>query len=255
MTIQQRSALLLVTLGITFVFHPLNGGELKDATKQLVVGIAPDWGSSHVQISLYERGTGLFKRKQDEWRMVRNWPGRLGRNGLAWGIGLHDIPAGATMKQEGDGKTPAGMFDISHGAYGYAPSIRRKSNLPYRQVTSRSLWYSDPASPHYNKFRIIRHEPQTITEKKAQMRQNDYAHALKLFIAHNYLPKPRPGYGSSIFFHIWRDGGTRPTAGCTVMSKANLESMIAKIDPSKNPVYVILPVSEYQKVRTHWKLP
>ena len=91
--------------------------------------------------------------------------------------------------------------------------------MSYRQVTTRDLWVEDPASPHYNKHLILSHEPRDPWEKKAQMRQNDYPHSLKLFVAHNVYPKPIPGAGSSIFFHIWRSGGTSPTAGCSSLKK------------------------------------
>ena len=90
------------------------------------------------------------------------------------------------------------------------------------------------------------------------MRQGDYAHALKLYIGHNTASntkKARPGYGSAIFFHIWRGGGSKATSGCTTMDSKLLSSMISKVDPSKNPVYVLLPRAEYMKYRRQWKLP
>ena len=81
--------------------------------------------------------------------------------------------------------------------------------MKYRQITSRDLWVEDPTSPHYNRHLVLNREPLESWEKKAQMRQNDYPHSLKLFIAHNTEPKPVPRAGSSIFFHIWRSSGTR----------------------------------------------
>ena len=242
----QLTLVLLFTLGL---FSQASGGEIKKETKQVILGIAENWNSSYVTLMHFERG-GL-----GNWRKVGTWKGRLGRNGLAWGLGLHDIPAGAKMKKEGDGRTPAGIFDISHGAYGYAADIRKKSDLAYHQITTRSLWYEDTSSPYYNSFRLIDHEPRTTAEKKAQMRQGDYAHSLKLFISHNAPPRAKPGFGSAIFFHIWRGGGSKSTAGCTTMSEQNLQAMISHIDPKKNPRYVILPRAEYERVKEHWKLP
>ena len=224
-------------------------GEIKRDTKQVILGIAEDWDSSYVTLSRYERG------RFGKWRRAATWKGRLGRKGLAWGLGLHDIPAGAKLKREGDGRTPAGIFDISQGAYGYAASIKKQASLPYRQITSRCLWYEDPKSPYYNSFRWIDHEPQTTAEKKAQMHQDDDAHSLKLFIAHNAPPRAYPGYGSSIFFHIWREDGAKPTAGCTTMSESNLKAMISHIDPQKKPRYIVLPKSVYLRVKSHWLLP
>jgi hypothetical protein len=39
------------------------------------------------------------------------------------------------------------------------------------------------------------------------------------------------------------------------MAEANLKSMIARIDPTKRPVYVLLPKAEYDARRAAWKLP
>ena len=239
----------LLTLCLLPGLPSIEAGEIKKETKQIILGLAENWDSSHVTLAHYERGPF------GKWIKVGTWSGRLGRNGLAWGIGLHDIPAGAKMKREGDGRTPAGMFDIGLGAFGYASSIKKKPSLFYHQITSRSLWYEDTKSAYYNSFRVIDHQPSTSEEKKAQMRQGDYAHALKLFIGHNAPPKAKPGYGSSIFFHIWREGGRKPTAGCTTMQEQNLKAMVSHIDPRKHPRYVVLPKPEYESVKKHWMLP
>lgn len=240
---------LIISLLVCAGFTTLQAGEITKDTKTVILGLADSWNSSYVTLAHYERGPF------GKWTKVGSWKGRLGRNGLAWGLGLHDIPAGAKMKKEGDGRTPAGMFDISGGAFGYASKIKKKPNLFYHQITTRSMWYEDTSSPYYNSFRVLDHEPRTTAEKKAQMRQGDYAHALKLFIAHNASPKAKPGYGSAIFFHIWRENGGKATAGCTTMAEQNLKAMISHIDPKKNPRYVILPKAEYEKVKGLWKLP
>ena len=87
------------------------------------------------------------------------------------------------------------------------------------------------------------------------MKQNDHAHSLKLFIAHNPPPKAKPDAGSAIFFHIWRGGGSKPTAGCTTMEERNLKKLVAWVDPTKQPVYILLPLNDYKAKRTAWKLP
>jgi len=221
---------------------------LGDKTTQCLVGIADDWDSSKATLTLYER-------KKGEWKQVgESWPSRLGKSGLVWGLGLHPNPKGAVTKKEGDWKSPAGVFAIG-GAWGYDRSIKKHRDLAYTRITSRHLWVEDVASEHYNCQVVLDHEPRTEWEKKAQMKQNDPAHSLKLFIAHNAPPKVVKGAGSSIFFHIWRDGGNRPTAGCTVMTEQKLRDLIARIDPSQRPVYVLLPKKEYAKYRQAWGLP
>ena len=222
--------------------------ELPADCRQCILGLAPDWNSSRVEVRVFERNGG-------GWSLTAGpWSGRLGKNGLAWGIGLHPLPDGVIAKREGDLRAPAGVFALG-GAYGYAPRIEKAPALPYRQITTRDLWVEDPASPDYNRHVRLDFEPATAWEKKQQMKQGDPAHSLKLFIEHNPPPEAVPGAGSSIFFHIWRAGGTKPSAGCTTLSEENLRSLIAAIDPAKNPVYVLLPEEEYRRVAREWKLP
>ncbi len=227
---------------------PAAAFELPAASVQCLIGTAPEWNSSTVTLTLYEKTA-------DTWKPISiPWKGRLGKNGLVWGKGIHPNPTGAVTKKEGDHRSPAGVFTIG-GAWGDTTTIQKHPKLFYRQVTSRDLWIEDPTSPQYNRNIILDHDPATAWEKKQQMKQDDAAHSLKLFIAHNAPPKAIPGAGSSIFFHIWRRNGALPTAGCTTMEKPKLQWLIAKIDPTKHPLYVLLPEAEYAKCRTSWKLP
>lgn len=239
---------LLAIAAIIALIMPSAAFEIPSSSRQLILGIADDWNSSKATLRLYEKSGA-------NWQPVGDpWPSRLGKNGLVWGRGLHPVPAGATTKREGDMRAPAGVFSIG-GAWGYQASIQKHPKLFYRQVTPRDLWVEDPQSPHYNRNLILDRDPATAWEKKQQMKQSDPAHALKLFIAHNAPPKVIPNAGSSIFFHIWRAGGTKPTAGCTTMDEQKLRSLIARIDPTRHPVYVLLPSAEYEKYRAQWKLP
>ncbi len=229
-------------------FLPAAAFELPAASSQCVLGIADTWDSSKVTLCFYQKNDGQWKP------IAQPWQGRLGKSGLVWGLGVHPVPAGATTKKEGDWRSPAGVFGIG-GVWGTDESIRKNPKLPYRQVTARDLWVEDPSSPKYNQNVILDHDPATDWEKKQQMKQNDPAHAIKLFIAHNAPPKAVPGKGSSIFFHIWRGGGSKPTAGCTTMEETKLRWLIAQVDPARHPYYALLPKAEYEKYRGAWKLP
>lgn len=222
--------------------------ELPSSSTQCLVGIAGSWDSSHATLCLYQKDGGQWKQEGEPWKA------RLGKAGLIWGSGIQPAPPGAATKKEGDWRSPAGVFRLG-GVWGYDTSIRKDPKLFYRKVTSRDLWVEDPASPQYNRHVILDREPATTWEKKQQMKQNDAAHALKLFIAHNAPPKVVPGDGSSIFFHIWRGGGSKPTAGCTTMEETKLRSLIANLNPASRPLYILLPRAEYERYRTKWKLP
>lgn len=241
-------AALAIIVACWFSGSAARAFELPADCGQCVLGLAPDWNSSRVDLRLYEKtGQG--------WTQTGGpWSGRLGKNGLAWGLGFHPLPFGVVSKREGDSRAPAGVFAI-RGAYGYATAIEKKASLPYHRITTRDLWVEDPASPDYNRHVMLDSEPATAWEKKQQMKQGDHAHSLKLFIAHNPPPGAIPGAGSSIFFHIWRADGAKPSAGCTTLSEPNLRRLIASIDPAKNPVYVLLPWQEYQRLAREWRLP
>lgn len=227
---------------------PAAAFELPAGSTQCLVGIADHWDVSSATLRLYYKTDGVWTPDGPSWQA------RLGKSGLVWGSGIHPVPVGAATKKEGDMRSPAGVFAIG-GVWGYDSGIRKHPKLFYRKVTSRDLWIEDPASPQYNRNVILDHEPATAWEKKQQMKQRDPAHALKLFIAHNAPPKAVPNAGSSIFFHIWRGGGSRATAGCTTMEEAKLRALVARLDPTRRPLYILLPKAEYQKFRTAWKLP
>lgn len=224
------------------------GFELPAGSSQCVVGVSEGWNSSYVTLSYFEKKGGLWQQVGDEWK------GRLGSAGLAWGRGIHPNPPGARLKKEGDGRSPAGVFDIG-GVWGAHKSVKKHPRTFYHQVTSRDLWVEDGSSKYYNQFLTLDHEPKTEWEKKAQMKQNDYPQSLKMFIGHNAFPNVVPNGGSSIFFHIWRRDGAAATAGCTTMVEAKLRELIATVDPSRRPLYVLLPRTEYGKYKLLWKLP
>jgi len=226
--------------------------QVPENCSQIIVGKTTSWDSSYVSLTVYEKQSRVWKA------IGKTWQGRLGSRGLGWGQGIHPkISSPAPIKKEGDKRAPAGIFKIG-GAYGYASQIKRHPQLPYRCITPQDLWVEDLTSPLYNKHIILDQQPRTIWEQKAQMRQNDHAHSLKLYIGHNDAilgGRPVPGLGSAIFFHIWRGGGSKATAGCTTMPESMLKQLIARIDPYKKPVYVLLPESEYRRLQKTWRLP
>ena len=238
---------LVVSLCVALSFTA-RAFELPAGSSQCVVGVADGWESSHVTLSYFEKKGGEWKRVGGEWK------GRLGSKGLVWGRGIHRNAPGATLKKEGDGRAPAGVFDLG-GVWGVHKSVKKNPKTFYHQVTSRDLWVEDGTSKYYNRFITLDHEPRTAWEKKAQMKQDDYPHSLKMFIAHNAPPNAVANGGSSIFFHIWRREGAAATAGCTTMSEERLRWLIATVDPGRRPLYVLLPRAEYQKLKPVWKLP
>lgn len=229
-------------------------GNMPPQSTQAVIGITEGWNSSHVSISVVERN------RSGQWtRVLGPIPGRLGRNGAVWGLGLHANPRGATLKKEGDGRSPVGIFAIGGLWVTNSKAVKHDSRIPLVKVGPNDLWVSDTKHPElYNRYVHLDHPAATPWELHEQMRQTDYAHSIKLLICHNTAEtKGRPvnGGGSSIFFHIWRNDGAAPTAGCTAMAEPHLRALIARLDAGRHPVYILLPKEEYARLRSTWRLP
>lgn len=231
------------------LFAQTSSFSIPAETQQLIVGRTDGWNTFRVHLQCWER------EPEGKWKKSgKRWAGSIGKNGLAWGLGLHPEMRGA-YKKEGDRRAPAGVFELGK-IYGYAESVRKHPQWPYHRVTQSDLWVDDVHSQYYN--RHVRLDggrgPQNEWERKAQMRLNDEAHSLKLFIKHNYGKNIVPGGGSAIFFHVWR-AKDRATFGCTTMPKPTLASVISWMDPDKQPLYVLLPNKEYKQLRKEWMLP
>lgn len=178
----------------------------------------------------------------------------FGKNGLAWGLGLHPLPSGAKTKREKDGCAPAGVFRIG-SVFGEQPAPPSGTTLPYYRIGARDAWVDDPALPEvYNRHvRIADGEPAPHWFEKQRMRLGDSAYRWLLEIRHNSDP-PVPGAGSAIFFHV-RRGLDRPSAGCTTMALGDLEALIRWLRPEARPLYVLLPLGEYRALQKKWRLP
>ncbi len=232
------------------------GRPLPADCRQAVVAVPDSWDTSHVKLVLMER-----EGNDGAWKPVTPpCPARLGRNGSVWGLGISPVPSGGRVKAEGDGRTPAGIFGLDHLVYAYDPQVSVGKGFRVSPITPRDLWVEDPASPLYNTHVTLNHEPASDWEKSQQMKQNDPAHKIKLFIHHNSPAdrgegRPVPRAGSSIFFHVWREDGRKPTAGCTAMSESDFMRILRRLDASKRPAYIMLPRSEYARYEKSWRLP
>ena len=221
---------------------------------QAIIGIADGWNSSQVTLSVVE------KNSKGEWvRVLGPYQGRLGRNGLIWGLGLHSNARGASIKKEGDGRSPAGVFDVGGLWVTHKTPVKHHSSIPYVKVGPNDLWITNTNDArYYNRHVRLDHPAKTEWELKEQMRQTDYPHSIKMLICHNTPERKggvQVGRGSSIFFHIWRNEGKSPTAGCTSMEEKNLRTIIARLNPQRHPVYILLPRAEYAALRKSWRLP
>lgn len=247
-----RHILPLVALLCLLVFTACS--SMPEDCRQAIIGVSDDWNSSHVTLTLVE------KNAAGKWqRALGPFAGRLGRNGSVWGLGAHRNPGGAITKKEGDGRSPAGIFRLGGLWVTHPVPVAHDPAIPHVQVGPNDLWISDSRLPHlYNRHVRLNHPAATPWELHEQMRQTDYPHSIKLLVHHNTpesMGTPIVGAGSSIFFHIWRNDGASPTAGCTSTSEENLRALIGRLRADQNPVYILLPRAEYARRRNSWNLP
>jgi len=220
--------------------------------KQLILGLAENWNDSHVRLQFYQRDAAGAWQAQGE-----SFAGRLGRDGLAWGRGLHPVPWMGNKKKEGDWRSPAGVFRLG-SSFTTLDNQRWRGGWPVYRVRNGTLWVEDINSKHYNQLLELGRPTANAWERQQQMKLDDPHHSLKLLIEHNSLncsKAIKPAAGSSIFFHMWRQQGKRPSAGCTTMSEPNMRLLLNRLRVQSKPVYVLLPKAEYQKYRKDWALP
>ncbi len=204
----------------------------------------------------WQAAAQLFERADAKANWTKKgveFPVVIGKNGLAWSDEfeylLKEKPQ--NFKREGDGKSPAGVFDLT-SAFG-ANAKPEFVKLPYTRLADSTECVDDVNSASYNRivdrFKIGNFDWQS-SEKMLEIGTE---YDLGVFVAHNSNPVKK-GSGSCIFLHIWKDELTG-TAGCTAMKRENIEQILAWLDPAKKPVLIQLPTAEYEKLKTTWKLP
>lgn len=218
---------------------------------QLVLVTTGDWNADHGELRRYERKDG-----EREWRPVGlPTPIMVGRAGAAWGIGLHPPVGDGPRKLEGDGRAPAGVFRIGT-AFGYAADIA--TPWPYQPMQATDYCVDVTGSPLYN--RIVNADevgPAAVAGSTEPMRRDlhadgDQRYRLGFVIEHN--PDNRDGAGSCIFAHLWKAPGVT-TAGCTAMAEPAMQQLLAWLQPQRRPVFVLLPLAEFERHRAGWGLP
>jgi len=205
---------------------------LLHANQQLIVVISEDMNSSTAILTRYELKNLDYKQVGQSFKVI------IGRSGLAWGIGLDGLKndSSTLYKKEGDGKSPAGIFNITT-AFGYTATLQSK--MPYINATDDLICVDDSDSKDYNKIVL---KTQSDDPKSFEwMKRKDNLYEYGLVIEHNKEAKAQGG--SCIFFHIKRKEET-PTAGCTAMSRDELLALISWLDLSKKPKVIQIPRSK-----------
>lgn len=217
-----------------------------DAAQLLLVRTA-GWASVTGTLRRYARSADATWQPVGEPIAVN-----VGRNGMAWGRGLHAAQDDGPVKKEGDAKAPAGVFHIgpAFGADEDPPSGSRK--FPYIRMRGRTC-VEDPHSKYYNQVVATPGYERIVAIDPNKAPRPDPLFQWGIIVQHNFA-EPERGAGSCIFLHIWRGLGSG-TAGCTTMTSEQVEETIRWLDPASSPVLVQLPDAEYDRLRDAWALP
>lgn len=198
-------------------------------SQQLIVVMSPELNSTRGSLQRYE--------KEDVWRQVgESVAVTLGRSGLGYST------LRQPQKNEGDGRSPAGVFEIG-STFGYARETN--STMPYFYADKTLVCVDDANDRFYNKMTL--YNPKAPPKSFENMHREDDLYRHGAVIEYNRIGEK--GRGSCIFFHLNRPDYA-PTSGCTAMDEKPLVEMLRWLDPAKNPKLLQIPKSEcvnYQK--------
>ncbi len=192
------------------------------AHKQLIVVVSEDINASDATLQRYELKENLWERVGEPFSI------KIGRNGMGWGVGLHQTPKDATIiKKEGDGRSPMGIFSLG-SAFGYEPFAIK---YPYSVMSKSNRCVDDANSKYYNQIidANTTHKDYTSYEEM-KFEANYYKYGV--VVKHN--PKNEKNRGSCIFLHI----KSIPTAGCGAMSEDEIKKLLVWLRLKDRPLLV-----------------
>jgi len=228
---------------------PLGGDDLTSPSKQLLLVVAEDWQYTEARLERLERSSA-----DGPWvRVGEPMTVNLGRGGLGWGRGLHGLALGpGPVKREGDGRAPAGLFDLGSG-FAQRPEEIGALRLPVLRADDSLVCVDDGRSRRYNQLFQVADASGKDWDSFEVMNRPDGQYRLGVFVAHNANPV-EPGGGSCIFLHIWLGQGVA-SSGCTNMAAADMLTLMRWLDADKAPRLAQLPRKDFERYRTAWRLP
>lgn len=162
-----------------------------------------------------------LEKKEAHWFVKQNpIEAGIGKNGFA-------LPQ---TKEEGDGKSPTGIFKLGK-LFSYEKQFQ--TLLENQQTTIDDKWIDDVHSADYNTY--VKGKTQAKSYEKLLLKTDIYKYCM--VIEYNTNPVVE-GKGSAIFFHL---GIRKPfqTLGCVAIAEEEMKLMINWLDPQKNPTIIM----------------
>lgn len=235
----------LVAIIVLFASGNVLAQQNLQHSMQMILVTTPDWNASTGTLQRYERNS----LKQHWEKIGETIPVVIGKNGMAWGVEIKNKFDHAGVKQEGDGRTPAGVYEIGPG-FGF--DKKSIGHLDYFPITDSSVCVDDPHSQYYNQL-IDQAKVTSVDwhsgEQMHQVPGYQMGSVIQYNTQHHII-----GAGSCIFMHIWKSANTG-TAGCVAMDDRNLKTVLHWLNSRKQPMMVTVVRSEYHTLQEEWQLP
>jgi zinc D-Ala-D-Ala dipeptidase len=234
---KQRSAKAAIEMPASYRAH-------LTASAQAIVVATADWNSVDGTMTRFEKKDGKWQPVGAPVAVV------VGKNGVAWD-GAIDAKwsANEPVKKEGDGRSPAGIFQLTQ-AFGYDPTPP-VTKLPYLPLTEATECVDDASSNAYSQIVNREQIPHPDWNSSEKMRSVD---VYRIGLVVDYNSDALAGAGSCIFMHIWNGPG-KGTAGCTAMEEARLKELVNWLNAEQHPVLIQMPETVYRALRNAWQLP
>lgn len=200
-----------------------------DGAQQMLVVLSEELNASAASMQRYEYHGRWIKTGE-------RIPVTLGRSGLGY------ASMKEPLKNEGDGRSPAGLFNLS-ATFGYDDSPN--SAMAYYHADDTLICVDDINDTRYNTLASSAEEALPLSYEKMRREDDLYRNGIVI----DYNARKEKGRGSCIFIHL-NHPDHRPTSGCTAMEEAPLKEILGWLDPRKHPQILQIPLSdcgEYQK--------
>ena len=138
-------SVVVVLMALYSIFSVMPDDNPLEGSGQLVLVVSRTETSQKAMLQIYDRDG-------DTWQYKFSCPVVIGKNGMAWGLGLHKDSVRLqeeTVKREGDGMTPKGVFELTE-AYGYPSESMMNIKFPYTEITGDMICIDEARSEYYN---------------------------------------------------------------------------------------------------------
>ena len=215
--------------------------QIIEQSHQLIVVTAKDWNSVKGRMWYFDRAS------DGKWLIVKaNQPIVLGKAGLAPSDSSYANFTDTPLKEEGDNKAPAGIFNI-----GKTFGFNDLQVDDYIQLRTGIECIDDSNSKLYNTIIDVSKYKKDWSSSENMSKVTGYKYGIEILYNHSPAIAKK---GSCIFMHIWKND-VSGTEGCTAMSETDIASLQQWINPSKHPNLVQYPEDVYNKLKMQMNLP